>query len=300
MKIVKSISQYHRLISLPEPMHPLISVIDLAKVRFLPDPIWNRFGLDFYCISLKHNLSSKTRYGQGYYDHNFGVMSFVGPRQLLSLEKESLGHGASGHMLLIHRDFLFGHPLAEIINEYGFFSYATHEALHLSEVEETNVMEIFSKIHQEYADTDEHSQDIMLSHIDLLLKYSKRFYQRQFLTRKAINHQVLDTMEQLLREYFNAESLSQGLPTVSFVAAALKVSPHYLTDLLRSLTGQNAQQHIQSALIDRAKYYLSTTELSVSEIAYRLGFGVPQSFHKLFKKRTDQSPLSYRQANSKF
>jgi AraC family transcriptional activator of pobA len=299
MKTINSISEKHRLLSLPEPLHPLVSVIRISDIRFMDNQIWEHFTVNFYCISLKRNILGKTRYGQQYYDYNKGVMTFVAPKQVLSLEADQMDilNPASGYALLIHPDFLYKHPLATAIKNYGFFSYTVNEALHLSEKEEKNIEEIFQKIDEEYQHIDRHTQDIILSQIDLLLNYSNRFYERQFITRKAVNHDVLARMELLLNEYFDHEEpLKKGPPTVESLAEQLHLSPYYLSDLLRSLTGQSAQQHIQEKLIEKAKEYLAITNLSVAEIAYQLGFEYPQSFNKLFKKKTNVSPLKFRQS----
>ena len=298
MKVINSISEKHRLVSLPEPLHPLVSVIRVADIRFTDAEIWKNFSVNFYCISLKRNIGGKTKYGQNYYDYDKGVMTFIAPRQVMSLDDSQMDimSPASGYALLIHPDFLYKHPLAMTIKNYGFFSYAINEALHLSEKEEKNIEEIFLKIDQEYQHIDKHTQDIILSQIDLLLNYCNRFYERQFITRKAVSHDVLSKMEQLLTDYLNdKQTLTTGLPTVEFLANQLNLSPHYLSDLLRSLTGQSAQQHIQERLIEKAKEYLSVTNLSVAEIAYQLGFERPQSFNKLFKRKTSISPLAFRQ-----
>jgi len=298
MKIINSISEKHRLVSLPEPLHPLVSVIRVSEMSFKDPAIWQNFSVNFYCISLKKNVAGKTKYGQKYYDYDKGVMTFLAPRQVMSLDasQTEILAPASGYALLVHPDFLYKHPLAAKIRSYGFFSYAINEALHLSEKEEKDIEDIFLKIEQEYQHIDKHTQDIILSQIDLLLNYSNRFYERQFITRKAVNHDVLSRMEQLLDEYFDGqETQTNGLPTVEFIADKLNLSPHYLSDLLRSLTGQSAQQHIQEKLIGKAKEYLSVTNLSVAEVAYQLGFEYPQSFNKLFKRKTNVSPLEFRQ-----
>ena len=298
MQIINSISEKHRLVSLPEPLHPLVSVVRISDMQFTDSVQWEHFSLNFYCISLKKNISGKTRYGQQYYDYDKGVMTFVAPKQVLSLpgtQTETLGP-ASGYALLVHPDFFYKHPLATKIKSYGFFSYTVNEALHLSGKEEKNIVEIFEKIEEEYQHIDHHTQEIILSQIDLLLNYSNRFYERQFITRKAVNHDLLSKTEQLLSESFeHAAILKNGLPTVDFIADKLNLTPHYLSDMLRSLTGQTAQQHIQEKLIEKAKEYLSITNMSVAEIAYQLGFEYPQSFNKLFKKKTNSSPLEFRQ-----
>lgn len=300
MNIINSISRFHRLVSLPEPLHPLVSVVNVADMRFSDNAVWEQFSLNFYCVSLKKGIAGKVRYGQQYYDFDKGLMTFVAPKQVQALDsphEEIMPPEAGvGKALLFHPDFLYKHSLAATIKNYGFFSYAVNEALHLSDREEKNIADIFQKIDEEYQHIDRHTQDIILSQIDLLLNYSNRFYERQFITRKAVNHDLLTRMEQLLSECFDGNQNPQnGPPTVESLAEKLNLSPHYLSDMLRSLTGQSAQQHIQEKLIDKAKEYLSVTNLSVAQIAYQLGFEYPQSFNKLFKKKTNISPLEFRQ-----
>lgn len=300
MKVINSISEFCRMVSLSEPLHPLVSVVRVADMRFTNNAAWEHFSLNFYCISLKRDVSGKVKYGQQYYDYDKGLMTFIAPKQVQALDaphEEILGpESGNGYALLFHPDFLYKSSLAATIKNYQFFSYAVNEALHLSEKEEKNMVEIFEKIEAEYQHIDRHTQDIILSQIDLLLNYSNRFYERQFITRKAVNHDVLTRMEMLLNEYFEHEkSLENGLPTVESIAEQLHLSPHYLSDLLRSLTGKSAQQHIQEKVIEKAKEYLTITNLSVAEIAYQLGFEYPQSFNKLFKKKTNVSPLEFRQ-----
>lgn len=269
---ISSISAFQKLISLTEPLHPLVSVINVANMQLMENEVWKKFSVDFYSISLKRDVRAKVKYGQQYYDFDKGTMNFLAPKQIQSLEVEEVNkinqECGVGYMLMFHPDFLHGHPLATSIKNYGFFSYAVNEALHLSEREEKNIVEIFQKIDAEYQHIDRHTQDIILSQIDLLLNYSNRFYERQFITRKAANSDLLSKMTQMLSDYFgNNEALEHGLPTVELVAGKLNLSPRYLSDMLRSLTGQNAQQHIHEKLIERAKEYLSETTLSVSEIA---------------------------------
>jgi len=300
MYIVNSISEFHRHLSLPEPLHPLVSVIDVSKIKHLESEIWERFFVNFYCISLKKDVTAKMKYGQQYYDFDKGTMNFIAPKQIQSLSIEDIRkmnlECGQGYMLMFHPDFLYKYSIATSIKNYGFFSYAVNEALHISEREEKNVIEIFQKIEAEYQFIDRHTQEIILAQIDLLLQYSNRFYERQFITRKAVNHDLLSKMEQLLSEYFEEEkALEKGLPTVEFFATELNLSPRYLSDMLRSLTGQNAQQLIHEKLIEKAKDYLTTTQLSVAEIAYQLGFEHPQSFNKLFKNKTNQTPVQFKQ-----
>lgn len=299
MKNISSIAEFHKLLDLPAPLHPLISLVDVTKMQITENEIWKKFALDFYSISLKRNVTAKMKYGQQYYDFDKGTMNFLAPKQIQFLEVDEVNEISQncglGYMLMIHPDFLYNDPLGTQIKSYGFFSYSLNEALHLSEKEEANIIEIFRKIEQEYQFIDRHTQDIILSQLDLLLNYSNRFYERQFITRKAVNHDLLSKTEQVLLAYFEKnEGIHQGVPTVEFLASQLNLSPHYLSDMLRSISGQSAKQHIHSKLIDQAKVYLSTSTLSVAEIAYQLGFEYPQSFNKLFKKKTSMSPLAFR------
>jgi len=204
----------------------------------------------------------------------------------------------SGYWLVIHPDFIRNYPLGKSMKEYGYFSYAVNEALHLSDDEEKTITSIMQNIEHEYRSViDNFSQDVIVSHIELLLNYCNRFYNRQFITRRAANNDLLIKLENILTEYFDSGLLHElGLPTVQYVSDKLNVSADYLSDMFRSLTGQNTQQHIHSYLIEKAKEVLTTTNLSVSEIAYQLGFEYPQSFSKLFKNKTSLTPLKFRQS----
>ncbi|KQS26646.1 AraC family transcriptional regulator [Dyadobacter sp. Leaf189] len=301
MKTIHSITEFHRLHALPEPQHPLISVINVADMRFTDRDLWRQFVLQFYCVSLKRGIIGKVRYGQQYFDFDKGLMTFVSAGQVQSLETAEDAildpDFGTGQALFFHPEFLYKHPLAATIRNYGFFSYSLHEALHLSEKEEQNMQAVFLKIAEELVHIDRHTQEIVLSQIDLLLNYSNRFYERQFITRKSVNHDLLTKMENVLNAYFDEQApVNNELPTVEYLAGQLHLSPHYLSDMLRSLTGQNAQQHIHEKLIEKAKQYLSTTNLSVAEIAYQLGFEYAQSFNKLFKRKMNVSPLEFRRS----
>ena len=296
MNTIRSVPEFHRLLSLPAPRHPLVSVIDLKKSVFLEDDVWKGFVNQFYCVALKRDAKGKIKYGQQHYDYDTGVLSFTAPNQVQYLDLQNVECG-SGYLLIFHPDFLLRHVLANTINNYGFFSYAVNEALHLSADEEDDLITILNKIDKECQHIDKHTQEIILSQIDLLLNYSNRFYERQFITRKNHNHQLLARFEQIIGEYFNADTPSQkGLLTVQYIASQMNLSPNYLSDLLRIHTGQNTQQHIHEKLIDKAKEKLAATSLSVSEIAFALGFEHPQSFSTLFKKKTNVTPLQFRQS----
>jgi AraC family transcriptional activator of pobA len=293
---VKSITDGHRILGLPKPEHPLISVVNYADLQ-MPEGMAEMSAMfDFYYISLKRGFSNKLFYGQQTYDFDEGMMYFVAPNQVLRGAGPSPGDDLSGWILLIHPDLLWGTTLAKKIKQYEFFDYTVHEALFLSDKEETIINSIIDNLKTEYhTNMDRFSQDILISHLETLLNYAERFYQRQFLTRKKSNHQVLDRLEQLMNAYFGDEALcSKGLPTVQYISGQLNISQSYLRGLLKTLTGQSTQQYIHEKLIDKAKEKLSTTSLSVSEIAYELGFEHPQSFSKLFKSKTNQSPLEFR------
>lgn len=290
---IKSISEFHRLRGLPKPEHPLISVVNVNDITLLPESLTI---LDFYCISIKRTVDIKYRYGQQVYDFDEGLLFFSAPNQVLGFDALQMPTKPSGWLLLIHPDFLWGMPLAKTIKTYEFFEYAVHEALFLSEKEEKVVEDIVWQIKQEYhANLDPYSQGIIVAQIELLLNYAERFYNRQFLTRKISNHQLLDRLDGLLNQYFNSEQITRnGLPTVQWVCDQLNISVSYLSRVLKLLTGQSTQQHIHEKLIQKAKEKLSTTDLSVSEIAFALGFEHPQSFSKLFKAKTNSTPLEFR------
>lgn len=294
----KTISEFHQFRGLPKPEHPLISVINLEMVKHLPA---NEISLvkDFYSIALKRNFNAKMKYGQQEFDFDEGTMFFMSPGQVLRIDVEQdTVLRQSGWMLLVHPDFLWNTTLAKTIKQYKYFDYSVNEALFLSEKEETIIADIMQNIQHEYhSNIDTFSQSVIIAQLELLLTYSERFYHRQFITRKISNHKILDALESALSEYFNSDTLAtKGLPTVQYIAETLNVSPNYLSELLKVLTGQSTQQHIHDKLIEKAKEKLSTTSLSISEIAYALGFEHPQSFSKLFKSKINLSPLEFRQS----
>jgi len=296
---IKTISRYHQILGLPKPEHPLISVINLDSFKQVSMNEPMSIIYDFYCISLKRDLNFRHKYGQQEYDFDEGVMSFISPGQVFGIDMdEDSKLRPSGWMLLIHPDFLWNTALAKTIKKYEYFDYSANEALHLSEKEEATIAGIVKNIEQEYhSNIDKFSQDIIISQLEVLLNYSQRFYQRQFITRKISNHKILDRLENILNEYFdNDDLIKNGLPSVQYISEKLNVSPNYLRGLLKTLTGLNTQQHIHEKLIEKAKEKLSTTDLSVSEIAYELGFEHSQSFSKLFKTKTRLSPLEFRQS----
>lgn len=292
---IHSVSALHSMLSLKKPTHPLVSVIDLSTITTSVQEIEQSLSYGFYSIALKRNFEGKVRYGQQYYDFHEGVMTFIAPQQVIHLEGDSPTK-VEGFMLIVHPDFFHSYSLAAKIKEYGFFSYATHEALHLSSAEEEMVLDMMKNIDKEISSPviDAFTQDLIVSHLELLLNYCNRFYNRQFITRRTANTDILIKLEQLLDQHFKSQQ--PEMPTVQYIASQLNLSPNYLSDMLRVQTGQSTQQHIQNKMIDIAKEKLTTTNLSVSEIAYELGFEYVQSFNRLFKGKTNQSPLEYRQS----
>lgn len=293
-QIFQSLSDLHRVLGLPKPLHPMISFTDIKDIKISSEELGNTYILNFYKISYKSNLCGQAKYGQHYYDFGEGGLVYTAPNQIFELNHQP----STGFLLLIHPDFLLSYPLLKKIKQFGFFEYSANEALHISEKEKETIFSIFKIINEElHHRIDDFSQDVIISQVELLLNYSNRFYKRQFITRKAVNNDVLQKLEEILDDSFNNErTLTQGIPTVQFLAEQLNISPNYLSDLLRSLIGQSTQQYIHNKLIEKAKEKLSTTNLTVSEIAYELGFEHSQSFSKLFKTKTNQSPLKFRQS----
>lgn len=294
-----TIPDYHRAAGLPNPVHPLISVIHMDDVKMPIAEIPFSLIYDFYSVSLKKTHHTRYKYGQQAGDFNEGVLFFMSPGQIFGIDQPinmDESKRPEGWMILIHPDFLWNTPLAKNIKKYEFFSYSVHEALYLSDKEEAMLTAIAKQIEQEYnANIDRFSEGVIIAQLELLLTYSERFYQRQFITRKVASHELLTRLEDFLSTYFNSGALAkEGLPSVTLIAETLNISPGYLSSLLKSLTGQSTQQHLHGKLIELAKEKLSTTNLSISEIAYELGFEHLQSFSKLFKTKTNLSPLEFR------
>jgi AraC family transcriptional regulator, transcriptional activator of pobA len=292
-----SIADFHTFCNLPNPEHPLISVIDYSKVHYPIEGDELKWIQNFYSIGLKKNVNPRFNYGQQQYDFDSGVLCFVSPQQSLSIEvNQKAVIEPTGFLLLIHPDFLWNTSLTKKIKSYDFFSYQVKEALFLSDKEEKIIVEILKNIEREYqSNIDKFTQELIIAQLELLLIYSDRFYERQFFTRKKSSHELLHKFEEILSGYFeNGNLIENGIPSVKCIAEQMNISPNYLGTLLRLHTQQNTQQHIQNKLIDSAKERLSTTNLSVSEIAYELGFEHPQSFSKLFKQKTNQSPGEFR------
>ena len=298
IKRLNTISDLHHFNHISPPEHPLISLIDYNKINPTFENNELKWMQKFYSISLKRNIVGKYRYGQQSYDFDEGLMTFFAPDQVISVqrtEEDITTNPPSGWILAIHPDFLFGTSLAKTIKKHPFFNYSVREALFLSEKEENIIKGILQNIKGEYqANLDKFSQQIIISQLELLLNYAERFYQRQFLTRKVSNHQILDRLEDILEDYFTEKIADHGIPSVQDIAQQLNLTPDYLSSMLKSLTGQSTKQHIHNKLIESAKVKLSTTNLTVSEIAYELGFEHSQSSRKLFKSKTKQTPLEFR------
>lgn len=292
--VFKSISAYMRDLGMPKPLHPLVALVKYESDKVSRENAGRSFLIDFYKVSFKEDFSGHVKYGQGYYDFEEGGLAFLAPNQLITMSTEESCY-EDGYTLCFHADLIRNYQLGKNIHQYGFFNYAINEALFLSDKEKKVLVGLFENIAAELDNnTDAFSQDVLVSQIELLLNYSNRFYNRQFLTRKAIHHDLISQMDTYLTDRFAEQP--DGLPTVLEVAQHLNVSSRYLTDMLKSLTGQSAQQHIHDRLIEKAKVILSTTRLTIAEIAYQLGFEHPQSFNKLFKRHTNLSPNVFRKS----
>ena len=292
----QSISLMLNALGLPKPLHPMVALVDYKDIKIDTAEIGKGYMLNFYKISFKKHFSGKLRYGQGHYDFEEGGLSFTSPNQLIAAADEEKDY--SGYTLLFHPDFIRNYPLGNTIIKYGFFSYSVAEALYLSDKEKKVIFSIFDAIAIELdTNIDHFSQDVLVTHIEQLLNYSNRFYNRQFITRKIVYNDLVVQLENYLSSIFDHNAdFKDGIPDVQQVANHLKVSPRYLSDMLKSLTGQTTQQHIHNKIIVKAKSQLSSTNLTIAEIAYSLGFEHPQSFNKLFKNKLKLSPLDYRRS----
>ena len=291
----KAIADFHQVIGLSKPKHPLFSIHRFEDFPEVENTQRTKLISDFYQITLKTECPCKMQYGQTSFDFDEGVISCFAPRQVSIIDKD-FAFAKTGWLINIHHDFLRTYPLSQKIKTFGFFDYEINEALILSDEEQKSIETIFEQIEKEYLlPIDDFSQDVMISAIDLLLTHFNRYYKRQFITRKTQNSELLNKVENILNSYFLSTN-EQKLPSPAYLASQLNLSPKYLSDCLKQLTGQTTQQIIHEKLIEKAKDILTTTELSVSEIAYQLGFEYPQSFSKLFKAKTQQSPLEFRKS----
>lgn len=279
-----------------ETLHPLVTVIDFSKAA--PRRLRKtRFG--FYMVLLKDVKCGDLRYGKTTYDYQEGTLIFIAPGQVLGTEPSEELYQPKGHGVVFHADLIKGTPLGRTITDYSFFSYDTNEALHISERERQMVLDCFAKIQEELTHgVDKHSKALIAANIELLLKYCLRFYDRQFITRDNAHKGILERFESLLTDYFQSgKSRESGIPSVSYCARALNLSPNYFGDLVKKETGKSALEYIHLRLIDVAKEKVFDSDKSLSEIAYELGFKYPQHFTRVFKKSVGMSPTAYRVGN---
>lgn len=279
-----------------ETLHPLISVYDFEEMQ--PHRYGRRlYGL--YAVYLKDMHCGITVYGRNRYDYQEGTLVFIGPGQVYGAEDDGQLHVAEkGRGLVFHPDLLLGTALGGRMKDYGFFSYDSNEALHMSERERAIILSCFATMREELEHPiDRHSRDIVVSHLEVFLNYCRRFYDRQFVTRREINHDVLTRFEALLDRYFEEQAAREGLPSVQYCAERLHLSPNYFGDLIKKETGRSAQEHIHQALIARAKELLVGSSQSVGEVSYALGFKYPQHLTRIFKQLTGHTPNEYRRLN---
>ena len=293
---IKSISDYNDLFSL-ETLHPLISVINYAKGIRPKHVQESRMKMGFYYIGLKEGSIGNIRYGRNYYDYQDGTLVFFGPDQVFELSEEAKNAPPSkGLAIIFHPDLLLGTQLFQKMSQYRFFSYDANEALHLSDKEKKTIIDCIENINAELQNgIDKHSETLLVNHIELLLNYCVRFYERQFITRKIVNHDQLSRFEVVLNDYFQGDLPSQkGLPSVKYLANELSISPNYLGDLMKRETGKSPLEHIQEKLIDLSKNELYNHSKNISEIAYDLGFKQSQHFSRFFKQQMGISPNEFR------
>ena len=294
---IDSITAIHNMLGLKKPQHPLISVIPIDDKLTQFDYGDATYVPGFYQISLKEGICGEVTYGRNTYDFQEGSMVFTKPGQTLSFKADEAEAASGGWVLLFHPDLIRKSPLAQHMDQYSFFSYDTHEALHLSDEEKASLTDLVGKIEREYnQNIDRHSQKLIVANIELILDYCTRYYDRQFYVRTNLNQDLMTKFEKILNEYFESDStLESGLPTVKYFGEKLNMSPSYMSDLLKKETGRTAQQQIQEKVTERAKNLLLGTQDNISQIAYTLGFEYPQHFSKLFKRQTGLSPAEYRQ-----
>lgn len=284
-----------------ETLHPLVSVVDFSKAQ---PRNWDgqknvRIYYGMYCIFLKEIKCGDMKYGCNYYDYEEGTLVFVSPGQVVEFETTGEMYQPKGYALVFHADLIHGTNLGRHMQDYSFFGYQSHEALHLSEKERQVVMDCLEKIKFELQQAvDKHSKKLIVSNIELFLNYCTRFYDRQFITRDTAHKGILEKFETLLNNYFSSDKpQTTGLPSVAYCAEQLHLSPNYFGDLIKKETGKTAQEYIQTKVIDVAKDRIFDVNKSISEVAYHLGFKYPQHFTRLFKQKVGVSPNEYRSLN---
>jgi AraC-like DNA-binding protein len=294
---VETISALHQIAGFEKPKHPLFTIIDYSKVKVADAPESGSFVCSFYTINFKKYCNFV--YGRQPFDHQDGTLHCTAPEQVITFDRKKEENSSEGWGLYFHPDLIRNTNLAKKISEYSFFSYQENEAVHLSDQEKQTLLSILKQMENEYnTNIDHYSHELIISNIELLLNYCKRFYGRQFLTRTTANKDLMVHFEKFMTEYFNSDKLEKmGIPSVKDCAEAMNLSPNYFSDLLKSETGKNAQEHIHFYLLEQAKNLLLGSDKRIDEIAYTLGFKYPQSFSKLFKKKLGISPIDYRNAS---
>ncbi|MEN8928127.1 MAG: helix-turn-helix transcriptional regulator [Flavobacteriales bacterium] len=294
---IESISQLHKMLGYQKPEHPLVTVLDYSKIKADSNHYDIKIVTDFYVISLKSPSPKSVQYGRQYYDFEEGSIMFLSPKQVFSVSDFNENNKSQGWGIYFHPDLISNSALGQKIKDFSFFSYAVSEALHVSEKEKQILTSLSATIIGEYSEKlDEYSQGVIITAIEQLLNYSQRFYSRQFLTRKKLNKDLISRFEDLLKTHFQSEKLKEnGLPKIDYFASQLRLSPNYLTDLLKKETGKTAKEHIHLTVISSAKYKLLNSADSVKEIAFSLGFEYPQYFSRLFKSKTGLTPLEFRE-----
>jgi AraC-like DNA-binding protein len=291
---VQTISELHEIAGFEKPKHPLVTVIDYSKVAVKDTPESGSFVCSFYTVNFKKHCSFL--YGRQTFDHQEGTLHCTAPEQIITFDRKKEAGSTEGWGLYFHPELIRNTALGKKINEYSFFSYCENEALHLSDLEKHTLLTILKQMEKEYnTNIDHYSHDLIISNIELLLNYCKRFYGRQFITRTNQNKDVIVRFEEFITDYFNSDKLkNSGIPTVKCCAEAMNLSPNYFSDLLKSETGKNTQEHIHYYMLEKAKTLLKNSTLTINEIAYELGFEYPQNFSKLFKKKVGLSPTDFR------
>lgn len=294
---VQTIDALHQMAGLDKPKHPLFTVIDYSKVKVADAPETGSFVCGFYTVNFKKYCNFL--YGRQPFDHQDGTLHCTAPEQIITFDRKKEVNASEGWGLYFHPELIRNTNLGKKMNEYSFFSYQENEAVHLSDQEKQTLLSILNQMENEYnTNIDNYSHDLIISNIELLLNYCKRFYGRQFLTRTNQNKDLLVRFEKFIIQYFNSEKLiTEGIPSVRYCAEAMNLSPNYFSDLLKSETGKNGQEHIHYFLLEKAKNLLLGSDKTINEIAYELGFNYPQNFSKLFKKKLGVSPLGYRNAS---
>ncbi|MFZ5966114.1 MAG: helix-turn-helix domain-containing protein [Bacillota bacterium] len=293
---IDSISMLHELLGYEKPKHPLITLIHLNDINPMMEYQNRQFVTGFYTISLKNGINCDVKYGRSYYDFSEGSLMFMAPEQVIMMDYSPDKTVKEGWMLCFQPDLIRTSELGGKIEQFTFFSYDVSEALHLSEKEKEIITNIVGTIENEFSQNiDVYSHDLIISNIEVLLNYSKRFYGRQFITRASANKDVISRFDILLRNYFSSKSLEEkGIPNVKYLANEMGYSTNYLSDLLKKETGKNTQEHIHLHLLEKAKTLLLGTSEPIYQISYMLGFEYPAHFSKLFKSKTGMSPMAFR------